>query len=211
MATPEREPMTVPTESAVPFYPPPAYDRPETTKDPSKDIRLPTYDQSEKYEKDGVLEYASDYSSCDEVITVRSATNGLSEQGSEEELPMFNRGTLCEFMIFFIVCAIFSVFGFVFAFCVAWTVAAQSGAMAGLGLAFVSKPILFELQPEYMTSLLKDNYCYGYADTQQFEPCMQRGYTIVRLFLWLLGVFGLYLLVKGTSTYIKICWNTGRS
>lgn len=70
--------------------------------DPSKDIRLPTYDQSEKYEKDGVLEYASDYSSCDEVITVRSATNGLSEQGSEEELPMFNRGTLCEFMIFFI-------------------------------------------------------------------------------------------------------------
>lgn len=41
-----------------------------------------------------------------------------------------------------------------------------------------------------MTSLLKDNYCYGYADTQQFEPCMQRGYTIVRLFLWLLGVFG---------------------
>lgn len=49
------------------------------------------------------------------------------------------------FVLFSSVCAIFSVFGFVFAFCVAWTVAAQSGAMAGLGLAFVSKPILFEV------------------------------------------------------------------
>lgn len=42
-------------------------------------------------------------------------------------------------------CSLFSVFGFVFAFCVAWTVAAQAGALAGLGLAFVSKPILFEV------------------------------------------------------------------
>lgn len=48
----------------------------------------------------------------------------------------------------------------------------------------------FQLQPEYTTSLLKENYCYSYADTQQFEPCMQKGYTIVRLFLWLLGTFG---------------------
>eukprot|EP00731_Ephydatia_muelleri_P030778 Em0022g292a len=210
MATEEREPLMVPgqpTESAVPlFYPPPAYDRSETTKDSSKDIPLPTYDQSEKYEKEGVLEYTSD-----EVIMMGSTTDGISEQGSEEELPLYNRGTLCEFMVFFIVCALFSVFGFVFAFCVAWTVAAQTGALAGLGLAFLSKPILFELQPEYMTSLLKDNYCYSYADTEQYEPCMQRGHTIVRLFLWLLGLFGLYLLVKGTSTYIKVRCNTRRS
>ena len=43
------------------------------------------------------------------------------------------------------VCAIFSVVGFIFSCCLATTVAAQSGALAGLGVAFISKPILFEV------------------------------------------------------------------
>ena len=43
------------------------------------------------------------------------------------------------------VCAMFSVVGFIFSCCLATTVAAQSGALAGLGVAFISKPILFEV------------------------------------------------------------------
>lgn len=43
------------------------------------------------------------------------------------------------------VCAMFSVVGFVFSCCLACSVAAQSGALAGLGVAFISKPILFEV------------------------------------------------------------------
>ena len=83
-----------------------------------------------------------------------------------------NPGTFCEFIIFFLgtiiswvwvwsnnhsflfslslpscsaVTAIFSVVGFIFAFCLAASVAGQSGAVAGLGIAFVSKPIIFEV------------------------------------------------------------------
>lgn len=43
------------------------------------------------------------------------------------------------------VCAMFSVVGFIFTCCLATSVAAQSGALAGLGVAFISKPILFEV------------------------------------------------------------------
>ena len=46
---------------------------------------------------------------------------------------------------FHTVCAMFSVVGFIFSCCLATTVAAQSGALAGLGVAFISKPILFEV------------------------------------------------------------------
>ena len=42
-------------------------------------------------------------------------------------------------------CAVFSVVAFIFTICVATTVAAQSGALAGLGVAFISKPIIFEV------------------------------------------------------------------
>lgn len=38
-----------------------------------------------------------------------------------------------------------SVVGFIFAICIATTVASQGGAVAGLGIALVSKPILFEV------------------------------------------------------------------
>ena len=38
-----------------------------------------------------------------------------------------------------------SLVGFVFSICVATTVAAKGGAVAGLGIALVSKPIMFEV------------------------------------------------------------------
>ena len=44
-----------------------------------------------------------------------------------------------------IVCAVFSVLGFLISFCVATSTAAQSGAVAGLGTAFISKPFLYEV------------------------------------------------------------------
>ena len=44
-----------------------------------------------------------------------------------------------------LVCAMFSVVGFLFSFCLATTTAAQSGAVAGLGTAFVTKPLLYEV------------------------------------------------------------------
>lgn len=43
------------------------------------------------------------------------------------------------------VCSTLSIFGFIIAMCVAMTVAAHGGALAGLGIALVSKPILFEV------------------------------------------------------------------
>ena len=43
------------------------------------------------------------------------------------------------------VSALFSVVGFIFCLCFASSVAAQSGAIAGLGTAFIFKPILYEV------------------------------------------------------------------
>ena len=42
--------------------------------------------------------------------------------------------------------AMFSVVGFVLSFCFATSFAAQSGAIAGLGTAFITKPFFYEVQ-----------------------------------------------------------------
>ena len=47
-----------------------------------------------------------------------------------------------------------SLVGFVFSICVATTVAAKGGAVAGLGIALVSKPIMFEVHTHKLTPLL---------------------------------------------------------
>lgn len=43
-------------------------------------------------------------------------------------------------------CAMFSVVGFIFSFCLATSTAAQAGAIAGLGTAFISKPLIYEVR-----------------------------------------------------------------
>ena len=43
------------------------------------------------------------------------------------------------------VCSLLSIFGFLVAICLATTVAAQGGAVAGLGVALLSKPLMFEV------------------------------------------------------------------
>ena len=66
----------------------------------SKAIPLPTYDQSEKYEKDGVLEYTRD-----EVVVIGSSADEVpshQEGETDEEFSRYSRGTLCEFVVFFI-------------------------------------------------------------------------------------------------------------
>lgn len=55
------------------------------------------------------------------------------------------------------VCALFSVVGFLFSFCLATTTAAQSGAIAGLGTAFITKPLLYEVLKEYTVTVF---ICY---------------------------------------------------
>ena len=55
---------------------------------------LPTYSQSEKYERDGVLEYNPDANGSDD-----------DEESEEMEHPTISdsyRGSCCEFMMFFL-------------------------------------------------------------------------------------------------------------
>lgn len=48
-----------------------------------------------------------------------------------------------------------NVVGFVLSFCLATSTAAQSGAIAGLGTAFIAKPLLYEvLSNNYKSSVM---------------------------------------------------------
>ncbi len=71
---------------------------------------------------------------------------------------------VCSYSSFLTVCAVFSVIGFIFSFCMASTVAAQSGALAGLGIAFVSKPIVFEVSSNALPRCPLQ-VCYTAKDT----------------------------------------------
>ena len=57
------------------------------------------------------------------------------------------------------VCSTLSVVGFIFAICVASTVAAQGGAVAGLGIALLSKPILFEVRAQCSVQFMMCSTC----------------------------------------------------
>ncbi|CAI8050517.1 NEDD4 family-interacting protein 1, partial [Geodia barretti] len=151
----------VPETDDVPLHPPPPYvpvaaevtERPvaaaSVTDQPppppvkySRSMPLPTYAQSEKYETEGVLDFHLKETEGDE---------------TDEETPPYSPGTggtWCEFMLFFAICSMLSLVGFVFSICVATTVAAKGGAVAGLGIALVSKPIMFEVHTHKLTPLL---------------------------------------------------------
>ena len=49
-------------------------------------------------------------------------------------------------------CAVFTLAGFVFSLCVASSVAAQSGALTGLGVSFIAKSIIFEVLTKTLDS-----------------------------------------------------------
>lgn len=154
-----------------------------------KPMPLPTYAQSEKYEKDGVLH----------VSTPGSASDTSDDSPPRRRWPTQN-GSGFEFMLFFIVSALFSVFGFLFSFCLATTTAAQSGAVAGLGTAFVSKPLLYELYYKDYEHEWTKNWCADHADLQK---CIHWSANSMRTIFFIIGLFGLVLLYKGFSAFFR--------
>lgn len=168
---------------ADPPVPPP---QPPVKAPTGQAMPLPTYAQSEKYETEGVLDFNQ-----------KDTDDGGEE--TEDELPRTdseNVGTWCEFMLFFLICSAFSVVGFLISMCVATTVAAKGGAVAGLGIALAGKPIMFEL---YYDDSIVRSYCT--SDTS--GTCYNRFYTVVRFCIWVIGLFGLYLLLRGTTVFLK--------
>ena len=70
-----------------------------------------------------------------------------------------------------------SVVGFVFSICVATSVAAKGGAVAGLGIALVSKPIMFEVNTQCITplSFLSHTlfYVYVHVSSTKWNPSLR--------------------------------------
>ena len=159
---------------------------------------LPTYEQSEKYEKEGVLEVGDRdrYEGTVRIITRQC------------EQPA---GTLADFTIFFLVCLLFSWVGYIFACCLAISIAAQSGAAAGLGLSLVIKTIVVEFQPAYLTNMVHgmcsdDTYYYNSTDEMEssdWDACSKRAYSFLRLMFWIIGFLGLFLFARGLSVYFR--------
>jgi hypothetical protein len=210
MSETEDKPLLTAENDDVPSHPPPPYKpvasesdievppaaTPQVTY--SKPMPLPTYAQSEKYETEGVLDFR------------HKDTDG---EDTEDEAPLrvAVTGTWCEFMLFFLVCSMLSVVGFVFAICVATTAASQGGAVAGLGIALVSKPILFEMYDEQLVrSHVEVNYCSN-ADSGSVDTCVNRVYSIARICFWLIGLFGIFLFYRGTATFLTARRANGNS
>lgn len=110
------------------------------------------------------------------------------------------------------VCSILSVVGFVFAMCVAMTVAAHGGALAGFGIALISKPILFEVRlnsspphtdvhvtlPYHVVipqmfdeTAARTHIELKYCNTSEtVDNCVNHVYTIARFCFWIIGIIG---------------------
>ncbi|XP_064404865.1 uncharacterized protein LOC135350084 [Halichondria panicea] len=177
------------------LFPPPSYQPmaslPEETKtkaevyEADKVIPLPSYDQSQKYEQDGVLEMEED-----------------EEPEPTQSLSVMSKppGTCLDFTMFFLLCCFFGLVGFIFSICFAFTIAAESGALTGLGLALIFKLFAFET---YDTVNFYNGSCemyYGTTDHTK-EQCMKRLFYLTRLLFWFMGIFGLYLFIKGFHRY----------
>lgn len=143
-----------------------------------KPMPLPTYDQSENYEKGGVLHISR---SCPD--------EDISDSPPRRRWPTQN-GSCFEFILFFIVCALFSVFGFLFSFCLATSTAAQSGAVAGLGTAFVTKPLLYELYYKDYEQQWTKNWCADYGTGAELQKCVHWSSTTMRTVFLIIGLFG---------------------
>ncbi len=110
------------------------------------------------------------------------------------------------------VCVFLGFFGIILAFCFATSVAAQSGAIAGLGATFVVQPLMYEvsvcvcvvhtlhylflcLQFYYKNyeHNLSTNWCSAYtstSDAQLLQNCMHRTTIGIRLVLLTFGLIG---------------------
>ncbi|XP_003390596.1 PREDICTED: NEDD4 family-interacting protein 2-like [Amphimedon queenslandica] len=197
----EKKPLLSPEEEATGgggMDLPPAYEPPKkpvvlVTPIPAAAMPLPTYEQSEKFEKDGVLEIPE---GPDGTIRFVSQRRVLGESGST-----------CEFVVFFLVCFFFSWLGYLISCCLATTLAAQSGAAAGLGLSLVFKTIFVEFQPDYLTgavhSLCSDDAYYYGEDSVTWNSCAKRYYSFLRLFFWILGFMGLFMFARGISVFCQ--------
>lgn len=203
MANIEQKPLLVVEDpdydDGYPAHPPPAYE--PSKKEPAQTsptyataLPLPTYEQSEKYEREGVLELD------------HKDTHGSSEDYESVTYHDQRRGTCCEFIVFFMICAVFGVVGFVFSFCLATTVAAQSGAMTGLGMVFLSQPIVFEMYDDGLKEPWRENYCnshWGFESQQSVDDCIRRAYLGMRVFFWVIGLIGLIMFYKGLSSFCR--------
>lgn len=156
-----------------------------------KPMPLPTYAQSEKFEKDGVL-----------VVSRSSPDPDTADSPPSRRWPSEN-GSCFEFVLFFVVCAMFSVVGFLFSFCLATTTAAQSGAIAGLGTAFITKPLLYEVYYRDYEQQWTKNWCADYGTGTDLERCVQWSSTTMRTVFFIIGFFGLVLLFKGFSAFFR--------
>jgi hypothetical protein len=117
-------------------------------------------------------------------------------------------GSFCEFTVFFFVCFLFSWVGYLVSCCFATSLAAQSGAAAGLGLSLVAKTIFVEFQPSYLTGAVHsmcydEYYLYDGTGTHEWTDCGKRYYSFVRLFFWILGFLGLFLFARGISIFCQ--------
>ena len=146
-------------------------------------MKLPTYDQSDKFAK-----------------------------GDDEETPrhgrsLYKSGTLFEFILFFFICVFLSFFGIILAFCFATSIAAQSGAIAGLGATFVIQPFVYEFYYRNYGHNISSNWCSSYSsssdDAQILHNCVHRTTIGIRLLLIVFGLIGLVLLYKGFSGYFR--------
>lgn len=151
---------------------------------PEKAIPLPTYEQSQKFEQDGVLEIEEEEP---EQVHTPSCTS---------KPP----GTCLDFTMFFLLCSFFGLVGFVFSICLAFTLAAESGAMAGFGLALIFKLLAFETSD---TAKFYDGSCEAYYGTTDHtkEICMKRLFYLTRMLFWCIGLFGIFLFCRGFHRY----------
>lgn len=181
-------------ETPSPVPPPPAY-KPAAAAPPPKysmDTPLPTYTQSEKFEKEGLLPAAPTPTRECEAVETRQIRRFSSDSGS-----------CFEFVLFFIVCAVFGVVGFLISFCLASTTAAQSGAVAGLGTAFVAKPLLYEFYYKGFEQEWTKNWCSQYDNDAQVQKCVEWCVASMRTVFFIIGFIGLILLFKGFSAFFR--------
>lgn len=107
-----------------------------------------------------------------------------------------------------VVCAVFGVVGFLISFCLASTTAAQSGAVAGLGTAFVAKPLLYEVT-HFISIMCKmllflqfqfyykgfeqewtKNWCSQYDNDAQVQKCVEWCVASMRTVFFIIGFIG---------------------
>ncbi len=130
-----------------------------------KVIPLPTYDQSQKYEQDGVLDIEEDEEDLGQRPMMSHKLPGTCLDFTlfffckfcvQITVPCLTTQIImyCLFALSSTVVSFFGVVGFIFSICFAFTTAAEGGALAGLGLTFVSNLLTFEVSSGHLLCVL---------------------------------------------------------